>query len=129
MKNIFLMMLFVVSLNAQTLLFEKVAVSEVVEVKAETAVTIYTAIKLYDGNPSLMYQANVYNYNMADIIAVRSEIDRVQKEIVKLATVNEKMLVTSDIISVETLLSDLFLLNKVDTWEQFCKLYEVADVE
>jgi len=129
MKNIFLMMLFVVSLNAQTLLFEKVAVSEVVEVKAETAVTIYTAIKLYDGNPSLMYQANVYNYNMADIIAVRSEIDRVQREIVKLATVNEKMLVTSDIISVETLLSDLFLLNKVDTWEQFCKLYEVADVE
>ena len=123
------MMLFVVSLNAQTLLFEKVAVSEVVEVKAETAVTIYTAIKLYDGNPSLMYQANVYNYNMADIIAVRSEIDRVQREIVKLATVNEKMLVTSDIISVETLLSDLFLLNKVDTWEQFCKLYEVADVE
>jgi len=129
MKNIFLMMLFVVSLNAQTLLFEKVAVSEVVEVKAETAVTIYTAIKLYDGNPSLMYQANVYNYNMADIIAVRSEIDRVQREIVKLATVNEKMLVTSDIISVETLLGDLFLLNKVDTWEQFCKLYEVADVE
>ena len=123
------MMLFVVSLNAQTLLFEKVAVSEVVEVKAETAVTIYTAIKLYDGNPSLMYQANVYNYNMADIIAVRSEIDRVQREIVKLATVNEKMLVTSDIISVETLLSDLFLLNKVDTWESFCKLYEVADVE
>jgi len=99
MKNIFIMLvLFAVTVNAQTYLLEKVMPATAIEdsITTEKAMLIYAELQKYNGNVSAMYSAteskmvilndskftmntvNKYNYNLWELKKVVREVKRIQ---------------------------------------------------